>query len=139
MSKSIECNEWTRKNAQNVKRLALWTGIWLVTMAIAAFGPKFLWPGNEMISTIFIAINWLIGVGMIWANGQHLRGLDELQQKIQLEAMALSLGGGLICGLSYSLMDTTNVIQSDAEISYLVMLMSAIYMVGLLRGNRRYQ
>jgi hypothetical protein len=86
-----------------------------------------------------ILINLGIGVGMILANKQHLQGLDELQQKIQLEAMALSLGVGLVGGLGYSLLDTTKLISSDAEISHLVILMSLTYLGGVIAGNRRYK
>ena len=79
------------------------------------------------------------GVGMIIANRRHLKGLDEMQQKIQLEAMALSLGVGLIGGLAYSNLDVTNLIAFDAEISHLVILMALTYMVGIASGVRRYR
>ena len=39
-----------------------------------------------------------IGAGMIIANRDYLRGLDELQQKIQLEAMALTNVAGILLG-----------------------------------------
>ena len=50
---------------------------------------------------------------MIVANKNHLRGLDEMQQKIQLEAMALALGVGLVAGLGYSTLSITNLITFD--------------------------
>ena len=76
---------------------------------------------------------------MIHANKIHLKGLDEMQQKIQMEGMALSLGVGLVCGLSYSLLDTTNLISFDAEISHLVILMGLTYLTGIILGHRRYR
>jgi len=76
---------------------------------------------------------------MILANKRHLRGLDELQQKIQLEAMALSLGIGLIVGLGYSNLDVTDVIGFDAEISHMVILMGLTYLVGVISGTRKYR
>ena len=57
---------------------------------------------------------------MIIANRDHLKSLDELQQKVQLEAMSITLGVGLIAGLAYSNLDTSNVVPFDAEISHLV-------------------
>ena len=76
---------------------------------------------------------------MIVANKNHLKGLDEMQQKIQLDAMAISLGVGIVCGISYSLLDQTNLISYDAEISHLIILMSLTYMAGTIIGRIRYQ
>ena len=80
-----------------------------------------------------------MGVGMIMANKRYLDGLDELQRKIQLEAMALCLGVGLVAGLGYSSLDVTNVIPVHAEISHLVMLMALTYLAGIFLGRRKYQ
>ena len=86
-----------------------------------------------------VIINLIIGVGMILANIRYLRNLDELMRRIQLEAMGLSFGIGIVLGLSYSLLDITNVITSDAEISYLVILISLVYIVSLMVNKRRYR
>jgi hypothetical protein len=60
----------------------------------------------------------MIGIGMILANRRLRLGLDELQQKIQLNAMGLSLGVGFIVGLSDSNLDITNLITGHADISH---------------------
>ena len=65
--------------------------------------------------------------------------MDELQQKVQLEAMALALGVAIVVGLAYSNLDIANVIQQDAEISHLVMLIGVTYMASLFFGMRRYK
>ena len=120
------------------KNLALWTILWLVSLALATFGPKFIWEENTTWSIITITINTAIGVGLICAHIKHLTALDELQKKIQLEAMAIALGVGIVGGLSYSVMDIANVISGDAEIAFLVMLISISYMIALTVGKKRY-
>ena len=75
---------------------------------------------------------------MIWANKNHLRSLDEMHQKIHLEAMGITLGVGLVVGLAYSNLDISNIISSDAEISNLVILMGLTYFVSVLVGTRKY-
>jgi len=132
-------NDWEANNKQNTLRLAWWTAAWVITMAIANFGAHFLWKANSALTLAAILVNLAVGVGMIMANRRHLKGLDEMQQKIQLEAMALSLGVGLIGGLAYSNLDVTNLIAFDAEISHLVILMALTYMVGIATGVRRYR
>tara|TARA_R110002051_G_scaffold124241_1_gene197389 strand:+ start:378 stop:794 length:417 start_codon:yes stop_codon:yes gene_type:complete len=138
MSSQSDPRDWKNANKQNTARLAKWTFAWVITMAIANFGPIYLWQ-QQAITALAIGINFMIGIGMIMANRRQLLGLDELQQKIQLHAMGLSLGVGLIVGLSYSNLDTTNLISGHAEISHLVIIMSLSYLVGIILGHRKYQ
>lgn len=131
------CSSNTRTR-QSTRRLAAWTGAWLATLAIASFGPLLLWTSTPL-TIVAIVVNLGFGAGMILANKRHLQGLDELQQKIQLEAMALTLGIALVLGLGYSLLDVTDVIPFDAEISYLVMLMGFTCGAAVAICRRRYE
>jgi hypothetical protein len=124
---------------KNTVHLFYWTAAWLVTQALAVFGPLHIWQSNNFLTGLVLFINLLMGIGMILANKRHLNGLDELQRKIQMDAMALSLGVGLVAGLGYSTLDVTNLIPFDAQISHLVILMGLTYLLGVLLGNRKYQ
>ncbi len=139
MSASETPSTWASKNARNHVRLGAWTTAWVLTMAVATFGPKFAWDGDPLISSLAIAVNFGIGIGMIIAHKNLVQDLDELQKKIQLEAMGISLGVGLITGLSYSTLDIANVISWDAEIGHLVLVQGITYMIVSLIGQRRYQ
>jgi len=130
---------WAARRIDNKAHLMRWTGAWLVTMAVATFGPLFLWHSNAVLTTVAIVTNLGTGFGMIVANKRHLKGLDEMHQKIQLEAMALALGVGLVVGLSYSLLDVTNLVAFDAEISHLVILTGLTYGATVAAGIRRYR
>ena len=134
-----DCNDWAADTLRNTARLAAWTGAWLVTMAVANFGPKFIWQMNEWLTILAILINLGVGFGMILANKRHLNGLDEMHQKIQLEAMAVSLGVSLVVGLGYSNLDVTNIIAFDAEISHMVILMALTYVTGVFVGVWKYR
>lgn len=126
------------KTTTRTAQLAIWTGLWVISQAVAAFGPIFLW-GEQATLTLMAIIGTLVfGLGMIQANIVHLRSLDELQQKIHLEAMALTLGLVLVFGLSYSLLDTTNLIPFDAEISVVVIFMGLTYLAAVMINNWRY-
>lgn len=126
----------TRKTNLN---LAIWTGAWVLTLALVSFGPKFIWNENSTITILGIIINLAIGIGVILANRKHLNALDELQRKVQLEAMGFALGVAVIFGLSYSMLDVTNLISYDAEISHLVLLIGLTYLTGTIIGNLRYR
>ena len=136
---SKQPNKWAATNKKNTLRLAYWTLAWVASQALAVFGPEFIWQSNKSLTSLAILLNVAIGVGMILALIRHLKGLDEMQQKIQLNAMGISLGVGLVLGMAYSSLDTTNVIPFDAEISHLVILMSLTYVFGIYAGSRKYQ
>ena len=134
-----ESSDLTTRTKINTVQLGLWTGAWVLTTAFAAFGPKFFWEFNTPLTILGVLINLGIGFGMILANKRLLNGMDELMRKIQLEAMAISLGVGLVCGLSYELLEDIKLITFEPEVSHLIMLMALTYMVGVIAGNRRYK
>jgi hypothetical protein len=133
-----DSNDWAVTNRRNTVRLAYWTFTWVVTMALAAFGPKLLWNYATPPTVVAVLVNLGVGFGMIVANRRYLRGLDELHQKIFLEAGAVTLGVGLVCGLSYELLEDIKLIAFEPEISHLVILMSITFLAGMVAGHRRY-
>jgi len=56
-----------------------------------------------------------------------------------MDAMAITLGITLILGISYSMLDITNLIAFNAEISHLVFIMGITYLIAMLIGNARYK
>ncbi|MCX2745342.1 hypothetical protein OO013_15800 [Mangrovivirga sp. M17] len=124
---------------KNTKRLSIWTFAWVITVALVSFGAKFLWDFNEAISIAAIILNLITGIGLILANRRYIMDLDELQRKIFMDAMAMALGVAVVGGLAYSMMDITNVIKGDAEISIVVMMIGITYMVSIIIGNFRYK
>ncbi len=132
-------NKWQIEVKKNTKALAGWTFLWVITLAIVAFGPKFIWNENQTITLVMISINTLVGIGMILINRKHLNSLDPLQRKISMDAMAITLGVTLISGISYSMLDITNLVSFDAEISHIVFVMGITYLVAMLIGNARYK
>ncbi|OFE13175.1 hypothetical protein PHACT_08490 [Pseudohongiella acticola] len=112
--------------------LAAWTGTWVATCAVLAFGPKFLWAENTAITLAAVALNVLVGVAMVIANKKHIASLDEMHKRITLEAMGITLGVGLIVSVPYSLMDAYDLIAFDAEIAHLVAIMGITYLASTI-------
>ena len=124
-----EKNNWQSELKKNTKALAMWTFLWVFTLAFVAFGPKFIWNENKIITIVI----------MILINRKHLSSQDPLQRKIIMDAMAITLGITLILGISYSMLDITNLIAFNAEISHLVFIMGITYLIAMLIGNARYK
>jgi hypothetical protein len=135
----MEATNWQEQKKKNLKYLALWTFGWVSSMALVTFGPQFIWEGNQVITYLAFFLNLGLGIGMIIANRNHINGLDELDKKITFDAMAIALGVGVIGGLSFSIMDITNMIGFDAEISFLVILISITYLIAIVAGKLRYK
>ena len=120
-------------------KVIYWCLAWVLATAGATFGPELLWGYGTLITSIGIAIQLTIGFGMIWAFKGFLLAMDELQRLIQLEALSLAFGVGVVVGLSYELLEDVKLITFEPEISHLIMLMSLTYMFGLFLGNRHYR
>ena len=128
-----------KKTRKKTVYLAIWTLLWVLSVALAAFGHELFWGSNNLINTLVILLNFGIGIGMIIANIKHLRELDEMLQKVHLESMGISLGLAVVGGISYSMLDATNVIPFDAEIAGVIVLIGLSYFVSLLINLRRYK
>ena len=71
---------------KHLKNLGLWTWSWVATLAIATFGPKFIWDEHIGLTTFAIITNLVNGVLMILANRTLFNHYDELERKIHLES-----------------------------------------------------
>ncbi|WP_255590366.1 hypothetical protein [Algoriphagus sp. NBT04N3] len=123
---------------KRTKKLAIWTWSWVATMAIATFGPEFIWDNHPFLTPFAIVVNLVNGILMILANRDLFNHFDELERKIHLEAMGITLGLAVVVGLTFSLMHQKGIIAFDAEIGYLVMFIGVTYMIAMMINRKRY-
>lgn len=121
----------------STRNLAFWTGAWLLTTALMTFGAKLLWPGNNTLSFITIALNLAAGAAMILANIRHLRVQDELERKLFLDAAAITLGVGLVAGIAWQFYGNLPSSTVQPQISHLILLMGGTFLVSLVVAMRR--
>ena len=122
---------------KNTKILFIWTIAWVATLAILTFGSNELWDSLTLTKIGFV-INFAVGIGMIIANKNLIKCYDELQRKIHLEAMALTLGLTVVVGISYDISFVFGIINSEPETEYLIMFIGITYIVSVLLNFRRY-
>jgi hypothetical protein len=126
--------------AKSALKLFCWNVAWLLALGLLAFGDGFLWQeGNTVHTLIVFAIAVLVGIGMVIVNKNYLKDLDELHQKVMLEAMGITLGVPLAVGIPYSLLIEYGVAASDDWFAYLIILMSLTFMVSFIAGMWRYK
>ena len=128
-----------RREFRNVLPLALWTVAWVATLALARFGPDALWGDQPVASWIAIAVNITVGIGWVVAHARYLRGVDDLQRKIMMDAIGAALGLGLVVGFAYAAANHAGLIAFDSDIAFLSVLMSIVYLVAIAVGSLRYR
>mgnify|MGYP005811001299 CR=1 FL=1 len=132
-------NKYESNNGKNTANLRNWTVAWVVSMAITAFAPKYIWDFNTIITIVSVLTSLAVGFGMLLSNRRYLQGLDEMQQKILFDAMAFTLGIGLVVGLTYELLEDIKLIPFEPEIPHLVIVMCLSYLAAIIAGHRKYQ
>ena len=135
----IKTNKAYSRDRVSTAKVAYWGLAWVLATAGATFGPELLWGYGTLITSIGIAIQLALGFGMIWTFKEVLLAMDELQRLIQLEAISLALGVGVVVGVSYELLEDVKLITFQPEISHLIILISLTYSFGLFLGNRHYR
>jgi hypothetical protein len=109
---------------------------WAVTMALATLAlasDLSLPPAARWALAI---LPTLVGIGMLAAYIAFLRASDELQRKIQVEALALGFGAGFLAMNGYRLLERAGAPAIDVNDVAFVML--AAFALGMLLGQRRY-
>ncbi|MDG2341991.1 MAG: hypothetical protein P8L24_02845 [Cytophagales bacterium] len=127
-----------KEQKKYTKILMAWVFAWVVSTAFLSYGVNFLWD-NLLITKIGLLINLAIGVGMIIANKNLFKHYDELQKKIQFDAMALTLGLAVVVGLVYEISFDFGVIDSEPEFEYLVFFISFSYIASIIINSLRYK
>ncbi len=134
-----EAGQFEKGVAHSTRNLAIWTVAWLVSLAIATFGSTLVWDSNLMLKLASILINFVIGIGTIKANIRHIQSLDEMMQRVHLEAMGMAMGIAIVAGISLSVLSTSEVLPFKVDISIIVALLGLVYGIGTAVGMRRYK
>jgi len=132
-------NKAYSKGRVSEAKVVYWGLAWFLATAGAAFGPELLWGYGTLMTSVAVATQLALGFGMIWAFKGVLLAMDDLQRLIQLEAISLALGVGIVVGISYELLEDVKLITFEPEISHLIILIGLTYLFGLFLGNRHYR
>lgn len=126
------------RNKKNNMLYITWTVAWVGSMILVDKAVKYGWYSSDLISILAIVVNTALGLGVMVAFMRMLKGMDDLQRNIQLNALALAVGAGFVGGFCYLLLATSNLI-SEAEISDILLLMAIAYMASVIYGQVKYR
>lgn len=118
--------------------LVAWVFAWMAALTVTDKAALYGWWSAAWITMLAITVHVLLGLGMIFKFMAMLRNMDDLQRKIQLEALSMALGISLVGCAVYSLLVTWGYIV-DEEVSDIFILMCVSYSASVLFGVWRYR
>jgi hypothetical protein len=128
-----------RREVRNLGLLAAWTAAWVGSLALASFGPRFLWNQDPVLGWAAIAANLVVGVTWIVVHARFLRGGGELERKIMMDAIAVALGVGLVGGFAIGAAENAQLVSIEGDIAVLSVLISVAYIIAVGVGRLRYR
>ena len=127
-----------KEQKKQTKVMLGWTLAWVVSLAFLTGAENTIW--NDLIYTkIGLLINLVIGIVMIVAHKNLFKTYDELQKKIQFEAMAITLGLAVVVGLTYEVSFDFGVIDKEPEFEYLMLFICFSYVASTIISAIRYK
>jgi hypothetical protein len=135
-------SETTKRPASTtgVLRLLAGTLAWLATLALAQFGPDHLWSSDLIaVSWAAIALNIVAGILWIVSFAFFLRTVDELERKIQLDALTVTLGAGFIGAMAYAAASTADLVPENFSIALFAVVLAVVYLLAFVAGKIRYR
>ena len=129
--------ELTPRDRRNQQWALIWLFSWSLAWVAASLALKEGWVAAGVPSVAVAVLPTILGVGMMIAYWKFVRQADELQRKIQLDALALGFGTGVVGAVAYQLLERADVI-SKVDVTDMSSIMMFAFAIGILVGARRY-
>ena len=134
----METEKLNQRMVRSSRNIFIWTLGWVVSLAVVAFAPKFIWDFAPNYTIIAAVINLIFGYKMIIANKLNLEAMDELQRRIHFNAMAITLGISVVVIALYSLMEDVKLIAFEPDPNHVLFVMSFSYITSVPIGAKKY-
>lgn len=129
----------TNERKKITLRLAVATWTWVGSTALTSFGPRFIWSlDNYNLSAFSLLLNVILGLWMVLSLRRLFLNFDELELKIHLDSLAITLGLSVVFGMGFNISEQIGLLPFKADISALIMFMSLCYWFSLMINRRRY-
>ncbi len=135
---AIACKGLPARDIKNANIANLWIFAWAASLGIISYISDYEWYSSIITITITLIIHIGIGAGMMLAYRRFLKELDELERKIQLDALAFSVGSTILVFSSYSILENAGIVP-ELSPSILIAVLALTYSAGLIFGRIRYR
>lgn len=124
------------RDARNHLRVILWSFVWGVSFIVVTLIAKRAWWPFGLTVAAGLGTS-LFGIVTVLAYRRLLHETDELRRKIEIEALSLAFGVGVIGGMTYWLLAVMRAVPA-LDFIYIFVLMIFAHPVGVWIGRRRY-
>lgn len=134
---TMNLESYTQRNVANVRSVLVWSVLWGFSLIIACLGLKFWWSQSYAMLAIFMVVHIACALRALKAHHVWLKGLDELQQQIQLHSMAITLGLTWIAITSLLVLSSAGLIEVEKfHLPILAVVMAVVGTLGNFIGMR---
>ncbi|ACJ27024.1 Conserved hypothetical protein [Shewanella piezotolerans WP3] len=127
-----------KRDLKNANRVNLFALLWALTLMLSTYLGETGVLDNTLLLIIAFAVHSMIGIAMLLTYKNFLTQLDEMERKVQLDALALAVGVAIISFSSYSILANTGTVP-PLNSAYLIALIALTYMVGIIKGRLAYR
>ena len=126
------------RDVKNAMIANVWIFAWAVSLMAISYFSTTEWYDSMFIIAAGLIVHLGIGLGMVLAFKRFLSQADELERKIQLDALALSVAVTIITFSTSSLLQKSSSLP-ELSPSYLIVAMSVAYCLGIIIGRKRFK
>lgn len=126
----------SQRDRRNQWLVTVWSFVWALSFVAVTLGIKRKWLPFGM-TLAGVIVTSLLGIAIVLAYRRFLQETDELRRKIEVEALSLAFGVGVIGGLTYWLLAVMGAVPAT-DFVYVFLVMILTHPVGVLIGRRRY-
>ena len=129
--------ELTARDRHNQRMLMVWSVAWASTWVEATFLIERVLETPGVVSIVTALAPNVLGIATLLAYMKFLRETEELQRKVQLDALALGFGIGIVAMVGLELLGRTGLLAGSPSDALIFMV--AAYSLGVTLGWRRYR
>ncbi len=127
----------TLQDKRNSRRFTLWCLAW----ALAYVGAHWTLKADLELGTallwLLVSTPIMLMIAAVFSYMHFLRNADELQQKIQIQGLAMGFGTAVVFVTGYQLLEAAG--ASEMQTDHLLMVMMFSWVAGQLHGLWRYR
>lgn len=128
----------TSRDRRNQFRMAWWVLAWSAGWVGATYGIRNDWFTQDYLVWIVVAIIGCLGLAMLQAYRRYLREADEMLRKIEVDALAVALGVGMVGGVAYWLLQVAELVTYKDAFIVTILLVCISYSLTVIISHRRY-
>jgi ABC-type tungstate transport system substrate-binding protein len=125
------------RDKQNSRRILYWMLAWMGTWLGVGWSIRNDLLDQGLPAILASIVPTVTGIGAIFAYRRFLREADELRRKIELDALAVAFGVGLVGSLTYWLLGRSGAV-AEVDLLWMVAVMMMAYGLSVFIGQVRY-